>query len=383
MPKDTSNDLMPTTREIAAACKCSQATVSYALNGHPKIPPATREQILTTAQRLGWKPNAFASAYMAHLRTQRAPAYQATLAFLITHPRSKYSAGQLMHIQRHFVGAKQRARKIGYEVEAFWTHEMGLSGRRLNQILRSRNIPGLLIPGIETPDKTLDQIEWSWFAAVAFGYSLSKPNLHRVAVNTAHGYSMMLSKAAQLGYRRIGVMVSDAYDSLVNHGVLYPTFYAQKRPDPAMHNAKILICRFKKPCATEINGIQKWLLRERPDVVLGESIVYDAIKGLGWKIPQDVALISVDRAPEYPDIGGFNQHHELHGSVAVDMLVGLILQNERGIPSIPREVLVKGEWADGISVPPKETIATLGLRSATAEPSFNRRSLKSGQIHQF
>lgn len=344
-----SAERMPTTREIAAACGCSQPTVSYALNNHPKIPAETRARVLRVARSLGWRPNAFASAYMAHLRTRRAPAFQAGLAFLIANRESGRIEDQLMHMRRHFAGARARAEALGYALEPIWLHEPGLTARRLNQVLRSRNVPGLLIPGLRTPSDIFDGIEWSRFAAVTMSYALPGPNLNRVAVDSAHGFDLMLRKAIDLGYRRVAVMVSDEYDARVNHGVLMPALYARERWAP---KGSVLVCRFARSHAEEIPRIQSWLRRHRPDVVLAEDVVWRAIEGMKWRVPQDVAFISIDWAPEYPDFAGFNQHHELHGSVAIDMLIGQILQNERGLPTIPRVVLVKGEWADGLSAPP-------------------------------
>ncbi|EIP98161.1 transcriptional regulator [Opitutaceae bacterium TAV1] len=364
MPPVASVERMPTTREIAAACGCSQTTVSFALNAHPKIPAATRTRVLAAARKLGWRPNAFASAYMAHLRTQRRPMFQATLAFLVSNRRSGRIRDQGMHMQRHFAGAKARAKELGYELEPVWLHEPGLAARRLNQVLRNRNIPGFIIPGIVHPSDIFEGIEWAYFVAVTMAWSLRFPMLNRVGVNTAHGFELMLRKAVELGYRCIGVVVSDQYDETEGYGVSFAALYARERWAAALHGVKILIYRFPRSHPDEIPGIQKWLRRNRPDAVLAEEVVWWAIERMGWRVPQDVAFISVDRAPEYPDIGGFNQRHELHGSVAIDLLVGQILQNERGLPAIPREVLVKGEWADGISVPPKAEIAALGKRSA-------------------
>ncbi len=354
---------MPTLREIAAACDCSHPTVSYALNGHPKISSATRERIRKVACEMGWRPNAFASAYMAQLRTRRSPAFQAALAFLVANKHSGRINDQPYHIQRHFAGAQARAEKLGYKLESFWLHEPRLTARRLNQMLRSRNIPGFIIPGIIHPSDIFEGIDWAHFVAVTMAWSLKTPSLNRVGVDAAHGFDLMLRKAVALGYRRIGVMVSDEYDARVNHGVLFPAFYARERWAAEMGGVEILVCRFARSHLDEIPFVQKWLRKNNPDVVLAEVTVERAIEQMGWRVPQDVAIISVDRAPEYSVLGGFNQRHELHGSVAVDLLVGQILQNERGLPTIPREVLIKGEWVNGISVPPKAEIPALGGRS--------------------
>lgn len=353
-PSRVSAERMPTTREIAAACGCSQPTVSYALNNNPKIPAETRARVMRAARSLGWRPNAFASAYMAHLRTRRAPSFHASLAFLVANRESGRIEDQLMHMRRHFVGAKTRAEALGYALEPIWLHEPRLTARRLNQVLRSRNIPGLIIPGLRTPSAIFDGIEWDRFAAVTLSYALPRPRLNRVAIDSTHGFDLMLKKAVELGYRRVAVMVSDEYDARVNHGVLMPTFYARERWAP---KGGVQVCRFARSHADEIPRIQAWLRRHRPDAVLAEDVVWRAIKGMGWRVPQDVAFISIDWAPEYPDFAGFNQHHELHGSVAIDMLISQILQNERGLPEIPRVVLVKGEWADGLSAPPKAQAA--------------------------
>jgi len=347
---------MPTTREIAAATGYSQATVSHALNGHPKIPVATREYIYRVAKEKGWQPNAFVSAYMAHLKTKRAPAFQAALAFLLANKQSGEISDQSMHTQRHFSGAQSRARELGYELVPIWLNEPGVTARRLNQILHNRNIPGLLIPGWKDRSEIFAGIDWGRFVAVTMSYALPMPNLNRVAIDSAHGFDLMLKKAIELGYRRVAVMVSDEYDARVNHGVLMPTFYARERWAP---KKSILVCRFSRSHQKEIPRIQTWLQRNRPDVVLAEEVVRQAIEGMRWRVPQDVAFISIDWAPEYPDFAGFNQHHELHGAVGIDMLVSQILHNQRGFPEIPRVVLVKGDWADGLSAPLKAEAARM------------------------
>lgn len=346
---------MPTTREIAAACGCGQATVSYALNDNPKIAQATRKRIRAVAESLGWRPNALASAYMAHLRMQKKTQFQATLAFLVAHARDWRTNDKLIHLRRHFAGAKRRAEELGYALEPILINEPGLTARRLNQILRERNIPGLLVPGVKAPREMFREIDWSKFSSVAFSYSLDTVNLNRVSVDAVHGFDLMLRKAVGLGYQRIAVMVSDAYDKVVNHGVHLSAFYAQKKWAP---RRAVTVYRFAKSHTDEIPKIKKWLQKERPDAVIGEDVVWQAIQQLQWQSPKDVAFISVDWSPEFPHLAGFNQHHELHGIVAVDMLVGNILQNERGTPDIPRVVLVKGEWADGSSAPPKANPAS-------------------------
>jgi LacI family transcriptional regulator len=341
----------PTTREIAAACGCNQSTVSQALRDHSRISLAKRHEIREVARSMGWRPNAFASAYMAHLRTQRLPRYQATLAFLTTHPGSPHVKDLPIYMQRHFKGARERAGELGYALESIWLHEPGMSGRRLGTILRNRNIPGVIIPGILKPTPVFGQFDWSRMVAVALGFSLTEPELDRVAVRTTHGFDLVLHRAVDLGYRKIAVVVSHAYDHRVDHGVLFPVSYAQHYW-PGSQGEIETFC-FPRPDESEMPRIQDWLRRYRPEIVLGEDIVWRSINAMGWRMPQDVAFISVDRLPDWPDIAGFNQRHELHGAVAVDLVVGQLLQNQRGLPAVPRCVLIKGCWEDGATAPPR------------------------------
>src|SRR5690606_11827530 len=117
-------------------------------------------------------------------------------------------------------------------------------------------------------------------------------------------------------------------------------------------DCQIMLCRFKTSGGREMAGIADWLRENRPEVVLAEDVTWRAIRLMKWRVPQDIAFISVDWAPEFPLIGGFNQRHELHGAVAVETVVSQINHNERGLPEVPRVILIPGAWEDGLSIPP-------------------------------
>lgn len=352
----------PTTREISQASGFSQSAVSHALRGTHNVSAATRKKILTIARKMGWRPNPFASAYMAHLRSQRRTrTLQASLAFLISNPDDGRLSAQLPHIRKHYQGAEERARELGYGLEHFWLHEPHLTGQRLTSILRSRNIPGVIAPGVVQPAKIFSELDWRRFSSVAMGFTPSKSSMHRVTADTFDGFALVMANIRRLGYRKIAVVVSDAYDEQVNHGVHFPVYYAREQ---WRDEQDIGICRFATDGAEEIPRIQAWLRQHRPEVVLGEEITWRAIRDMKWRVPQDVAFANVDWSENYPDIAGFNQRHELHGAVAVELLVSQIVQNDRGLPPIPRVTLVPGAWADGPSMPPANRRASV-KRSVT------------------
>jgi len=338
----------PTTREIAAASNYSQSAVSHALRGSAQVSARTRRAILKVARRLGWRPNPLASAYMAHLRsTRRVPVFKATLAMLFPVSTGGRLADQQTHVQHYYKGALARGRELGYALDTIWLGQPHLTGRRLGNILRSRGITGLIVPGITSP--IIEELDWRHFTAVALAHASASSRLHRVTVDTFGGFAETLRRLHGLGYKRVGVVVSDAYDALLNHGLLFPAYYMKHE---LAGRCAIEIHRFPTFADREIPGIQAWLRQRRLEVVLGQEVTWQAIRQMGWRVPRDVAFASVDRAAEYPEIGGFDQRHALRGAAAVDLLAGQLVQNERGFPNVPRVVLVPGAWVDGASVPP-------------------------------
>lgn len=306
---------------------------------------------MDTARRMGWRPNPLASAYMAHLRRSKPLNYQANLAFLISNPESGRLSEQPTHSRSHYLGAKERAAQFGYGMEPLWLNEPLLTARRLTGILRSRNIPGVIVPGMVSPEGILDGLGWRHFTPVALGYTSVVSRFHRVTANTSAGFMVVLENVRRLGYRKIGVVVSRAYDEQVNHGVLFPAYYIRDRWGG---DCDMRICDFQGTGEADVAIIQAWLREHRPEIILGEETTWQAVRRMGWRVPQDVAFANVDVAPEYPHIAGLNQRHELHGAVAVDVLVGQLAQNERGLPEVPRVVLVPGAWSEGLSAPPAE-----------------------------
>ena len=47
----------------------------------------------------------------------------------------------------------------------------------------------------------------------------------------------------------------------------------------------------------------------------------------------------------------FDQNPEEIGRVSALVIISLLANNERGVPPIPREILVDGSWVDGTSLP--------------------------------
>lgn len=339
----------PTYSEIAKACGVSSSTVSRALNNHRSIPESTRDRIRDIARKMGWRPNPLASAYMAHLRSTHPPSFKATIGVIVDHPMPGGLTDLPLHIQRIYTGIERRAREYGYVVHPVSLRDPEMTPALVDRIMFNRNIPGIILTGLSEPGNAPEGINWDRYALVAMGFSMHKPVLHRVATNVSHGFKLVIDKAFELGYRRLGVAVSREYDERTNHGVLFPVAYTQQRLAEGQA-LESLVYEGSGPEA--IPQIAQWLERYRPDVVVG-TWVAEAIQSLGWRIPEDIALLTFDRSPEFPTHAGLDQRYEASGELGADVLIKEITHNRRGIPSDPVEHTIRGTWIDGPSAPPR------------------------------
>ena len=94
-----------------------------------------------------------------------------------------------------------------------------------------------------------------------------------------------------------------------------------------------------------------WLKKAEPDVIFTlYHVVKTWIEGLGMKVPRDIGLIQLEHREDCKDWAGMDQHNDQTGEGAVDMLVGMVHNNEIGLPAFPRATLISGSWVEGETV---------------------------------
>lgn len=166
-----------TLKDIAKECGVTSATVSLAMRNHPRISDATKEKVQKAAAELGYNRHPMLSALMANLSQSRVPTDLMPLAAVYTHKSSVIEENEFH--RKIWQGMDERAREFGFKVEPFFMGDSGMSGSRLQQVLKARGISGMVIPPLLKPEGNIN-LDWSDFSAVAVGYSMSSPSLHRV-----------------------------------------------------------------------------------------------------------------------------------------------------------------------------------------------------------
>ncbi len=151
----------------------------------------------------------------------------------------------------------------------------------------------------------------------------------------------------ELGYKRIGFVGTKGLKRL-----FYPGFaWGQHNQDDAEFVPPLFLNKI--PPEQHAAALKEWIEEHKPDAILEDQIgFYDLLDKTGYRIPDDIAVATQNVLPN-PNTAGIQQNLEEVGRVGMLMLMSLINDHDRGIPQIPRQIQVKGQWVDGASLPPR------------------------------
>jgi LacI family transcriptional regulator len=256
-------------------------------------------------------------------------------------------------------GARKRAESLGYTLEDWWLRRPGMTEQRFCDILDTRNIHGMVIAPLPPGGGELDLV-WSRFATATIGYSMQAPDLHRASNHQYGTITVALQELNRRGYHRIGLALSTETDKRVKHhwsaGMLV---YQQQIP--AKDRVPVLLT--EGPFGRHFAA---WFSENRPDVVLShEWQAMRVLDSLGLRVPEDVGFAHLalgDR--EQLQWAGMDQNSEMVGAAAIDLVDAQLRRNERGVPVIPKTVLIPGSWVSGPTV---RDIAETATQAATPD----------------
>jgi LacI family transcriptional regulator len=330
--------------DIAQAVGVSQMTVSLALRNSPRISEARKRQIHEAAQRMGYQPNAMASM-LAHYRHGRVEKpVQAAIAWLNLWPEPEKLRGH-KEFDRYWLGAKATAEKFGYHLDEI-VLEKGMKPEDMERILTARGIGGVLLAPVQyAPD--WGGFHWERFSVLRFGRAMPEPEAHVVTADQVANTILAFEQIRARGYERIGL----AGGNLWQRGRLFSAGFLQAQSElPARLRLPPFTVDPLHPDAS-LPALARWLKREKPDAILSEHPnMPDLLKKCGLRVPEDIGLATTTVLDGHVDAGIYQNPEEI-GRVAVMMLLSMMHDSERGIPAIHHEMLVKGKWVDGTSLP--------------------------------
>jgi DNA-binding LacI/PurR family transcriptional regulator len=337
-------DMKPVSmQDVARACGVSKNTVSQALRSSPQISEGMRTKITETAKHMGYQKNAVVSELMARLHAGGNRRFQCTLA-LINANRDRKAFERHPTIPVYVEGCRARAGELGYELDEFWIHEPKVNGDRLCQIFRTRGIQGGLVVGLMDENRLPDSFQpvAREFPLVVTGVRTREPSLSFACVDHHMVALRAFEKVLELGCKRPGLVLDAKIDALVEHRFSAGYEVGQRRL-PAARRLK----PFFQVSESRVDKslFHRWLNRERPDAIFSlYHEIGDWVEACGLRVPDDVLMVQYEWRSGTPHWPGMNQHNELAGQAAVDMLIGMLHRSEKGPPPFPQATLIDPTW---------------------------------------
>ncbi|MEZ0388183.1 MAG: LacI family DNA-binding transcriptional regulator [Verrucomicrobium sp.] len=348
-PADASVSL----HEIARVAGVSAMTVSRVMHNYPKVAQATRAKVLEAAQALNYQPDAHLTRMMHLVRGRKTSQVRAVIAVI----RESSLQDELHDPAYQYVSIRdiqKRAEQHGYHAEEFWLGRDGMTPERLAKVLRARGIEGVIVSP-QSSQMLCAQFDYASFSAATFGYGLREPSLHRSAGNMTLGIHRATAELTKRGYKRIGLAITHWVDARAESAYSGAMLHYQ---DGIPKRQRVPMLLFpNNDLRKGAEAFTAWMKQHKPDALISfDTHVPDWIKKLGLKVPDDLGLVVHDWTEAMKGMAGIHQRRDHVASAAVDLVATQLLHHERGVPEVPRQILIPSAWVDGPTIRPAPTL---------------------------
>ncbi len=201
---------------------------------------------------------------------------------------------------------------------------------------------------MQGPVNTL-HFDFSDFAAVAIGYTLSTPALDHVAVDYCSMMKQIIARLIRSGtFRRIGFITPAITSSRVQHLSL-GAFLAERHLFPRSMLAPLVMKADRQK-----ETLFEWMREKKPDVIIIPThdtlvLVRSWLAEVSIRVPEDVSMVCGD-CHQQTDESGIVQDIATEAAAVVELVTNRVEHGVFGLPANPQTVLVGGHWRDGKSL---------------------------------
>lgn len=336
-------------QDVATKAGVSTMTVSRVMRNSPRVSAPTRKRVLAAVRALKYQPDPHLARMMTLVRSRKTPRMRAVLA-VVREDQPQDALHDTAYQYVSIADIRGRAEQHGYMAEEFWLGRDRMTPEKLGAVLQARGIEGLIVSP-QSSQMLCAQLDYAPFAAATFGYGLKQPSLHRSAGNMTLGVQMATAQLASRGYRRIGLAVTRWVDDRAEHAYSGAMLHFQQALPPDQRVPLLLFPHNDlRQCATVF---RQWMREHEPDALITfDTYVPDWLKQLGLRVPRDIGLVVHDWTSRMKGFAGIHQRRDHVAAAAVDLVATQLLQHERGVPEVPRQILIPPAWVEGESVRP-------------------------------
>ena len=323
-------------KDLARELGVSIATVSRALRNSPEIGHEMQEKVKDLAKRMNYRPNPFAQS----LRKEAPRVIGVVVPNMVTH----YYAAVLD-------GIEEEARKAGYSVISANTHEDSAIEVQAIDNFINLHVEGIIacLSQNTTDYSHFEEIADMGIPLVFFGRTCLAEKFSSVMANGDEAAQQATQHLIDTGSRRIAFVAGPNHLDMVRrrkHGYLEAL-----RENHIPIDRELVACE-KIDFQWALEAVTRLLQREnRPDAILAFNDIisfaaFAAIKQLGLRIPEDVALIGFTDDPHAgyvtPRLSAIEDQSLLMGQTACKLLLKNIAGDTKIYKKIvPQQVVIR------------------------------------------
>jgi DNA-binding LacI/PurR family transcriptional regulator len=311
---------MATMKDVAAKSGFSIATVSAVINNAPIVSDKAREKILQAIDELGYKPNAIARS-LKNARTS-------SIGIIVRDITSPIYAALVS-------GMEEAGWANNYEVFLCNTEDDVDRERKYIDNLVSKRVDGVIITTSQIVRKDFyDKLQEN---NIPYVFLNRKPNELReheyfVGANNAVASEKVIDYLHRLGYKKIAFICGPQHFSTFRER--YVGFlHGMNKYGLSVYDQWVWTSDYKRKAGYEYAN-QMIENNNLPEIIICSSAllafgVFLACKEKGVRIPEDVALISLDHNEydELIDLSSVDLQHRAMGKMAMQILIDQLSRN--------------------------------------------------------
>lgn len=318
---------MASIHDVAKLAGVSVSAVSKAFNEYSDISEKTKVKILTAAKELNYAPNVIAKS-LSQKKTK-------TIAFLFSNFEDTNSQDGVVF--RLMQGAFAQVAKEEYELVVFTTTQAQQQARSYYQFCRDRNVAGVIIHGIRTTDRYLQEIINSEIPCVIIDTHVVGKKVASVGINNVEAAKTLVETLIAKGHKEIG-LISGSHLAMVTEERELGYQQALKAAKLPIRPEAMMIANFSEQ---EAYQLAERYLKVNPQVTavfcmsdLMASGFMRRCQELGVQIPEQLSVVGFDDIDlaRYvtPKLTTIRQNFHQFGSEACRLLVELIQTPKKG-----------------------------------------------------